>query len=87
MALDDTHPRARAVQIDALRRLSPEQRLQMVHELTEMTTWGSREAVRRAMPSAREQEVLLRWIEVVYGQELARAVAPFASRLGVPGSP
>ncbi len=42
---------------------------------------ASREAIRRTMPGASESPVILKWIEVTYGKELAERVAPFADRL------
>jgi hypothetical protein len=87
VALDDTHPEARRVQIERLRALGPDGRLRMCEELSAMTTFLSREAIRRTMPGASEQQVILRWIELVYGKELARRVEPFADRLGRPPTP
>jgi len=87
MMLDDTHPEARAVQIELLRRMSIEQRIAMADELSKMTTFLSRQAIREVMPGATEQQVILRWIELVYGKELAGRVAPLAHRLGQPPDP
>ncbi len=80
--VDDTHPEARRVQLERLRRMSASEKFAMVEELTAMTTFVSREAIRAAMPGATEQQVILRWIELVYGRDLAAAVAPHADRLG-----
>ena len=79
---DDTHPEAREVQLELLRRMSSVEKFAIVAQLTAMTTFVSREAIREAMPGASEQQVILRWIELVYGAELAARVAPFAERLG-----
>ena len=54
----------------------------MLEELSAMTTFVSRQAIRETMPHASEQQVILRWIELVYGRDLAERVAPFAGRLG-----
>lgn len=59
-----------------------DQRIAMVDELSAMTTHLSRQAVRAAMPGATEQQVILRWIELVYGRQLAERVAPLQHRLG-----
>jgi hypothetical protein len=80
--LDDTHPAARAVQTEILRKKTPAQRFAMVEEMTRDTTRWSRDALRERMPGASAQEVILRWIELVYGAELARRVRPLAHRLG-----
>lgn len=82
MAIDDTHPRARAIQIELLRRMRPEQRAAMAFEMTDLTIEWSRRAVRETMPGAPESDVLLRWIELVYGRELAERLRPFKHRLG-----
>jgi hypothetical protein len=82
--LDDTHPEARRVQLERLRSMSIEERAAMADELSTMTTWLSRQAIRETMPGATEQQVILRWIELVYGRELARRVAPMAHLLGRP---
>ncbi len=84
MPLDDTHPDARRVQLERLRQMSDAQRLAMADELSAMTTWLSRQAIRETMPGATEQQVILRWIELVYGEKLAAQVAPLAHRLGRP---
>lgn len=82
MPLDDTHPEARRVQFERLRAMSAEQRLVMADELSSMTMHLSRQAIRETMPDAPEHRVILRWIELVYGRELAARIAPFAERLG-----
>ena len=82
MPLDDTHPDARRVQLERLRQMSEAQRLAMADELSAMTTWLSRQAIRETMPGATEHQVILRWIELTYGEKLAAQVAPMAHRLG-----
>jgi hypothetical protein len=81
--IDDTHPEARRVQFARLRSMTMGERIQMCDELSTMTTRLSRQAIRETMPDAPESAVILRWIELVYGKELAVRVAPFADRLGV----
>jgi hypothetical protein len=85
--LDDTHPEARRVQLERLRQLAPEQRLAMVDELSAMTTFLSRESIRLQRPDATEQQVILCWIERVYGRALAEQLAPLAHRLGGASAP
>jgi hypothetical protein len=87
MVLDDTHFEARAVQIERLRRMSIGERIAMADELSAMTTHLSRQAIREVMPEATEAQVILRWIELVYGKELAARIAPLAHRLGQPPDP
>lgn len=83
MPIDDTHPEARRVQFARLRSMTMGERIQMCDELSAMTTRLSRQAIRETMPNAPESAVILRWIELVYGKELAVRVAPFADRLGM----
>ena len=85
MKSDDTHPDARRVQIDLLRGMTEGQRFAMCEAMTKDTVRWSREAIREEMPDASEQEILLRWIEVVYGRDLAEHVRPLIDRLGVAG--
>lgn len=82
MVLDDTHPEARRVQFERLRQLGDGGRLAMVDELSAMTTFVSRQAICETMANASEQQVILRWIELVYGRDLAERVAPLVDRLG-----
>lgn len=82
MPCDDTHPDALRVQFECLRGMALEDRGAMAARLSAMTAHLSRQAVRETMPGAPEHEVLLRWIELVYGSELAARVAPIACRLG-----
>lgn len=82
MALDDTSPEALAVPTERLRQLGEDGRLAMAVELSEMTAFLSRQAIRESMPEASESQAILRWIELVYGRDLAARVAPFADRLG-----
>ncbi|MFY9343301.1 MAG: hypothetical protein WAT39_12470 [Planctomycetota bacterium] len=82
MTLDDTHPLVRDAQIDRLRAMSCEERLAVMSDLTAMTIFLSRQAIRMTMPGAIESQVILKWIEVTYGKDLAERIAPFADRLG-----
>jgi hypothetical protein len=79
---DDTDARARAVQFEILRAMPDERRAAMAIAMSEETTRWSRAALRELMPGASEGEVVLRWIEVVYGRELAERVRPLRDRLG-----
>ena len=87
MVLDDTAPEIRRRQFERLRQMTEGERVAMAMELTRVATHLSRQAVRETMPGASEQDVLLRWIELTYGPELARGVAPFKERLGRPAVP
>jgi hypothetical protein len=70
----DTTPDALAVQLDCLRRMSPHDRLSKTfawsRDIREMTF----RAIRRRNPTLDENGVRLRFIELVYGKELADEV-------------
>lgn len=70
----DTRPDAEAVQIALLRRASPARKLRLVRSLTATVVGWSRRAIRRANPEADEREVLLRFVALHYGEDLAAAV-------------
>jgi hypothetical protein len=50
--------------------------------MTNDTIRWSRAALRELMPGAPESAVILRWIELVYGRDLAERVRPLRDRLG-----
>lgn len=80
--MDDTHPQVRARQVELLRSFPPARRFVLACDLTHAALTWSRRAVRRTMPGATETEVLLRWIELTYGRELADRVRTSGHRLG-----
>lgn len=55
----------------------------ITEHLTAVTVKLSRDAIAARMPGASPADVILRWIELVYGKDLAARVAPFKDRLGV----
>ena len=68
---------ADAVQIALLREAGPGRRAALARSLSASVIALSRAAIRRRMPGASEQEVLLRFVEVHYGRELARRVRAY----------
>lgn len=87
MTPDDTDPTVRRLQIERLRGMTMEQRLAITEELTAVAVQLSREAIAAQMPGASKGDIMLRWIELVYGKELADRIAPLKHRLGVPNAP
>jgi hypothetical protein len=81
---EDTQPDARAVQLEILRAMPDERRAAQAIAMSADTLRWSRAAVRDLMPGATEGEVILRWIELVYGPDLAARVRPLQDRLGRP---
>ncbi len=68
---DDTHPDAKKVQLDLLRRASVSERLRLTLSLSQTVTDLAKRALRRRYPHEGEQEILLRFVSVHYGAELA----------------
>lgn len=76
----DTSPEAREVVIEALRRASPEQRLQMAMEQTEFVRQMVIESVHRDFPTLSEEERHSKFLERWLGEDLGRSVAEHRRR-------
>jgi hypothetical protein len=70
----DTSPDASRVQVELLRRAGETRRFALCRSLTETVVALSRRALREQLPDATEQEVLLRWVALQYGEALAQGV-------------
>jgi hypothetical protein len=73
--ITDTAPSALAVQIELLRAAGPTKRAELTRSLSRTVIDLSRRALRQRMPDASETEVLLEWVRLSYGEDLARRVA------------
>jgi hypothetical protein len=71
---NDTSDVAARVQIELLRKAGPERRAGLARSLSRTVIDLSRRALRERMPMATEREVLLRWVALEYGTDLARRV-------------
>jgi hypothetical protein len=71
---NDTSPEAEQIQLELLRRATPQERLALALSLSDRVIWLARRAIRRTMPEASEQEVRLKFVAVHYGQDLADRV-------------
>lgn len=79
----DTDPDAYELQFALLRRVPLARRVQIALGLSDTVIRLSRRALRRANPSASQEEIDLRLVGARYGDELARAVrANLAARRG-----
>jgi hypothetical protein len=67
----DTVPRMAAAQVALLRKATPAQRFSRARSLSQTTIQLSRRALRRTMPGASEQEVLLAFVALHYGKQWA----------------
>jgi len=70
VALDDTHPRIRAVMTRLMAAMTPAERFAMAAEMTDFAIDQSLAALAAVMPGATQQEIHLRWCELHYGREL-----------------
>lgn len=69
---NDTHPAARARQIELLRAAGPARRFGVARSLTRTVCALSRRAIRRRHPDATEAELNRMFVELHCGAELAR---------------
>ncbi|MBI5481945.1 MAG: hypothetical protein HY906_24030 [Deltaproteobacteria bacterium] len=70
-SISDTSPAAERAQIALLRQAGPARRAELMRSLSRSVIELSREALRERMPGATDTEVMLRWVELNYGRELA----------------
>jgi hypothetical protein len=66
----DTSPEAERVLVDGYRRMSPEQKLAIVDDLTRATKQLAAARIRRQYPNATDREVLLRVASLTLGRDL-----------------
>lgn len=72
--LSDTNAAADRAQIDAIRKMSAGQRAASMRELTAITHQRAMSALRRARPDLSDVELRLWFIQLNYGDDLARKV-------------
>lgn len=72
---DDTHPAAAEVQLQLLRAAGVPRRAALARSLSRTVIELSRRELAAKMPSATPREVLVRWVELHYGAELAAGLA------------
>jgi hypothetical protein len=73
---------ANGVQVELLRAASVTQRVARARSLSTSVISLARRAVRRRHPGLSEVEVLLRFAELHYGQELAGRIRQYLARRG-----
>ena len=73
----DTAPAAEAVQIELLRKASVSRRLALARSLSTTVIELSRRAISRRHPDASDREVLLMWVRIHYGPELAQRLQAY----------
>jgi hypothetical protein len=72
--VDSANDRADRHQLELLRAATPAQRLRLARSMSATAIDLARSAIRARHPELSEQEVLLRFVEVHYGAELAAKV-------------
>ena len=77
MSISDTDPEAGRVQLELLRRATPERRLRLALSLSESVLQLSRGGIAARMPGASEQEIGLRFVALHYGPALAGEVRDY----------
>ena len=75
--MNDTHPSAARVQIELLRKAGTTKRAALALSLSHSVIAMSRRALRERMPGASVRDVLLRWVSLHYGHDLAERVAAY----------
>jgi len=70
----DTSPEALAVQLECLRKMTPQQRIQKSCAMTRQVRRMAFDAIRRRHPGLDEDAVQLLFIELTYGKTLADEV-------------
>jgi hypothetical protein len=70
----DTDPEAEKVQIELLRQASISRRIALALSLSETVIQLARNAIRIQNPNFSDRDVLLRFVSIHYGQELAESV-------------
>ena len=75
--LTDTSPEAEAVHIQLLRDASVTRRVGLAFSLSATVITLARRAIRRAMPEASAAEVGVRFVQLHYGDELARELRTY----------
>jgi len=68
----DTHPDAERMQVELLRSASMARRFRLVRSLSTTTVDLARRAIRRRHPGFDERDVLLMFVALHYGEDLAR---------------
>ena len=79
---NDTTQAAARMHIELLRKAGPARRAGLARSLSRTVIDLSRRALRERMPLASEREILLRWVALEYGADLARRVDAYMKERG-----
>jgi hypothetical protein len=70
----ERHPETERIQAEVLRRLGPQRRLEQMRSLSATVIGLARRAIARARPGSSDEDVLLAFVELQYGRDLAARV-------------
>jgi len=87
MAVEDTHPKACARQIELMRAATPQRRFALAASLTRSVVFLSRRALRRSRPHATQEEIDRLWVLLHYGALAARLMDNGSERTSVSERP
>lgn len=73
--MDDTHPDARRVQIELLRKMGPERRAAIALGLSDSVVKMSQSGIARARPHMTDVERAILFVESTYGRALGIGLA------------
>lgn len=79
----DTTAEAYQVQLDCLRRMSPDDRIRKMCQMSARVKRMAFDAIRRRHPDFDEAEVRMRFLELAYGKALADDVRAFQKERGI----
>lgn len=78
--LSDTDPEATRVQLELMRRASPERRLALALSLSQTVIDLAKRSLRETHPDATEDELKVLFARIHYGDELADGLAEHLAR-------
>jgi hypothetical protein len=79
--LSDTDPEAARVQLELMRRASPERRLALALSLSQTVIDLARRSLRETHPDATEDELEVLFVRLHHGDELADGLAAHLARI------
>jgi len=77
----DTSPEIERMQIEKLRRMTPEKRLKLALQLIETEKKLLMEGIKKRHPEYKEKEIKLALIRILLGEELFEKVYPWAKKI------
>jgi hypothetical protein len=76
----DTDPEIERIQYEMLRKLGPSERMRLMRSLSQDVMQMSWQAIRRANVGATGEEIELRFVAIIYGEEIANRLSGYLVR-------